>query len=214
MIAPNTMLDEIGITMVVRMYNIHIGVVLKGRLWTTQLNPDIERCDIVLAFLDNLKFHYTVPAPDISLKLDVDVSLCDEQGNEYDVPLVGKQPFLIDTHENPQETESCISSLVFEGVDDFNEHLYTTDFDSDSETIVYNFESENQAVDNSVCDNLSFENTDCQNDVNTCCNKDCRGHEALDSDDSIILYSFTTPDDVSNVEQSVDPSNSDKITDG
>ena len=77
-IAPNTILDEIGITMIARMYNIHISVVIKGRLWTTQMNPDINTCDVVLAFMGKSKFSYTVPAPDISLKLDVDLSLCDD----------------------------------------------------------------------------------------------------------------------------------------
>ena len=79
-ISPNTILDEIEITLIMRMYNIHIGVVIKGSLWTTQLIGDINICDVVLAFMGKLQFSYTVPAPDISLKLDVDLSLCDDKG--------------------------------------------------------------------------------------------------------------------------------------
>ena len=137
-ISPNTILDEIGITPIVRMYNTHVGVVIKGRLWTTQLIGDINMCDVVLAFLGKLQFSYTVPAPDISLKLDVDLSLYDDEGNEYDIPLVHKRPFQIDIHDHSQDTGSCVSSLVFKGVDDFSGNLYS---DNDNEIIVYDLES-------------------------------------------------------------------------
>ena len=164
-ITPNTILDEIGITLIARMYDIHVGAVIKERLWATQMIADINMCDVVLAFMGKLQFSYTVPAPDISLKLDVDLSLYDDEGNDYDIPLVHMRPFQIDIHDHSQDTGSCISSLVFKGLDDFNGNLYS---DSDNETIVYDLESETQPsqgdviADKSICDKLGVDRTEDQ----------------------------------------------------
>ena len=108
---------------------------------------------------------YTVPAPDISLKLDVDLSPYDDEENEYDIPLVHRRLFQIDIHDHSQDTGSCVSSLVFEGVDDFNGNLYS---DSDNETIVYDLESKIQPsqgdviTDKSMCDKLDVDKTEDQ----------------------------------------------------
>jgi hypothetical protein len=55
----NAVLDELGMHCIARMMGIQIGVITKGRAWSTQLNVDLSCCKIVLAYVGQMVFELT-----------------------------------------------------------------------------------------------------------------------------------------------------------
>ena len=82
-------IDEISLTLIARIYNIHTAALFqKNFVWSTQIVTNLAGCKIVLAYFGKMKFSYTIPVEHITLKLDVDLSVLDCIGNEYEIDLV------------------------------------------------------------------------------------------------------------------------------
>ena len=58
-ISKNSLIDEIALTMVTKMYCMHIGVLFQYDYWTTNSSKDLERCQMVFACTGKLKFALT-----------------------------------------------------------------------------------------------------------------------------------------------------------
>ena len=48
--------DEVGLVIIAKMCDVHIAVLMKRKIWTTQLQTDINLCDIILAYVGHLQF--------------------------------------------------------------------------------------------------------------------------------------------------------------
>ena len=49
-------MDELGIAIIAKMCDIRVGVVMKDRVWSTQIQTGINLCDIILAYVGDLNF--------------------------------------------------------------------------------------------------------------------------------------------------------------
>ena len=79
-ISKNSLIDEIALTMVTKMYCIHIGVLFWYEYWTTNSSKDLERCQMVFAYRGKLKFAFTQELDEIRLKKEVLLSVVDKKG--------------------------------------------------------------------------------------------------------------------------------------
>ena len=56
--------DQIAFLVIAHMHNIHIGVILSKKFWSTHANQNIEnfeKSDIILAYMGSMKFEETRP---------------------------------------------------------------------------------------------------------------------------------------------------------
>ena len=57
LISESSPIDEIGLLIFSRIYHIHLSVLLKGYIWMTNANENIEKCDMTLVYRGCLAFN-------------------------------------------------------------------------------------------------------------------------------------------------------------
>ena len=104
-ISNNSLIDEIALTMVTKMYSMHIGVLFCYDYWTTNKNKDLEMCQIVFAYQGKLKFALTQELEEIMLKNYVSLSVIDCKGKEHPLEIINYDSFL---NKGPEAME-CLN---------------------------------------------------------------------------------------------------------
>ena len=71
-ISETSVIDEIALVMLAKMYDIHVTVLYRFDYWTTNNSKDLDECDITLAYRGKLQFSYTKKLEQVSLQTYID----------------------------------------------------------------------------------------------------------------------------------------------
>ena len=92
-----TLIDQLGLLIIARMYHQHFGVFLKDGVWSTRRDNSLENCTIYFAYNGGSAFCDTVDAPEeflqeqLDVQLDTNVEVLDEHPLNLSAPPVAKR---------------------------------------------------------------------------------------------------------------------------